>query len=115
MKFRIRVPLRPGQSRKEYLPGNIFDFSELASLRIRDRLAGGATRLNNVWAAALLGRHARPPVQKDAILASDILAMADCLPLDLHGLRDRTILRLGHVSAGMTRRDQRRRDRFRVT
>ena len=49
-------------------------------------------------------RHARPPVQKEAILAEDILAMVATLPYDLRGLRDRAILLLGY--AGGLRRSE---------
>ena len=58
-------------------------------------------------AAVLAGirrKHARPPVQKDAILAGDILAMVATLPYDLRGLRDRAILLLGY--AGGLRRSE---------
>ncbi|WP_239521136.1 tyrosine-type recombinase/integrase [Pseudooceanicola aestuarii] len=58
-------------------------------------------------AAVLAGirrRHARPPVQKAAILAEDILAMTAILPHDLRGLRDRAILLLGY--AGGLRRSE---------
>ncbi|WP_245841001.1 tyrosine-type recombinase/integrase [Puniceibacterium sediminis] len=42
-------------------------------------------------------RLARPPVQKEALLAEDIRAMFACLPFDLRGLRDRAILLIGYV------------------
>jgi len=42
-------------------------------------------------------KHARPPVQKEAILRDDILAMIATLPYDLRGLRDRAILLLGYA------------------
>ena len=45
-----------------------------------------------------------PPVQKEAILAEDILAMVATLPYDLRGLRDRAILLLGY--AGGVRRSE---------
>src|SRR6056297_3045086 len=48
--------------------------------------------------AGIRRRHARPPVQKEAILAQDILAMAGTLPFDLRGLRDRAILLLGYAA-----------------
>ena len=58
--------------------------------------------------AAVLARikrkHARPPLQKEAILAEDILAMVATLPFDLRGLRDRAILLLGY--AGGLRRSE---------
>ncbi|WP_191287274.1 tyrosine-type recombinase/integrase [Aliiroseovarius zhejiangensis] len=49
-------------------------------------------------------KHARPPVQKEAILADDILAMVATLGFDLRGLRDRSILLLGY--AGGLRRSE---------
>ena len=58
-------------------------------------------------AAVLAGikrKHARPPVQKEAILPEDILAMVATLPYDLRGLRDRAILLLGY--AGGLRRSE---------
>jgi integrase len=64
-------------------------------------------RKNRHIAAVLAGikrRHARPPVQKEAILAEDILAMVATLPFDLRGLRDRAILLLGY--AGGLRRSE---------
>ena len=64
-------------------------------------------RKNRHIATVLAGirrRHARPPVQKEAILAEDILAMVATLPFDLRGLRDRTMLLLGY--AGGLRRSE---------
>ncbi|WP_417210204.1 tyrosine-type recombinase/integrase [Antarctobacter sp.] len=64
-------------------------------------------RKNRHIATVLAGikrRHARPPVQKEAILAEDILAMVATLPHDLRGLRDRAILLLGY--AGGLRRSE---------
>jgi len=49
-------------------------------------------------------KHARPPVQKEAVLAEDIRAMVSSLPYDLRGLRDRSILLLGY--AGGLRRSE---------
>jgi integrase len=54
--------------------------------------------------AGIKRRHARPPVQKEAILTGDILAMVATLPFDLRGLRDRAILLLGY--AGGLRRSE---------
>lgn len=54
--------------------------------------------------AGIKRKHARPPVQKAAILAEDILAMVATLPHDLRGLRDRAILLLGY--AGGLRRSE---------
>ena len=49
--------------------------------------------------AGIKRRHARPPVQKDALLPEDILSMVATLPMDLRGLRDRAILLLGYAGA----------------
>ena len=49
--------------------------------------------------AGIRRRHARPPVQKEAVLAEDILAMIATLPHDLRGLRDRAILLVGYAGA----------------
>jgi len=54
--------------------------------------------------AGIKRKHARPPVQKEAILAEDIVAMIATLPFDLRGLRDRAILLLGY--AGGLRRSE---------
>ncbi len=64
-------------------------------------------RKNRHIATVLAGikrKHARPPVQKAAILAEDILAMVATLAYDLRGLRDRAILLLGY--AGGLRRSE---------
>ena len=64
-------------------------------------------RRNRHIATVLAGirrKHARPPVQKEAILRDDILAMVATLPFDLRGLRDRAILLLGF--AGGLRRSE---------
>ncbi len=64
-------------------------------------------RKNRHIATVLAGikrKHARPPMQKAAILAEDILAMVATLPFDLRGLRDRAILLLGY--AGGLRRSE---------
>jgi integrase len=54
--------------------------------------------------AGIKRKHARPPVQKEAILPKDILAMVATLGFDLRGLRDRAILLLGY--AGGLRRSE---------
>jgi integrase len=54
--------------------------------------------------AGIKRKHARPPVQKEAILAEDILAMVATLPYNLRGLRDRAILLVGY--AGGLRRSE---------
>lgn len=64
-------------------------------------------RKNRHIAAVLAGikrKHAKPPVQKEAILPEDILAMVAALGFDLRGLRDRAILLLGY--AGGLRRTE---------
>ncbi|WP_121068511.1 tyrosine-type recombinase/integrase [Chachezhania antarctica] len=64
-------------------------------------------RKNRHIATVLAGikrKHARPPVQKEAILAEDIFAMVATLPFDLRGLRDRAILLIGY--AGGLRRSE---------
>ena len=64
-------------------------------------------RSNRHIATVLAGikrKHARPPVQKEAILPEDIRAMVATLPFDLRGLRDRAILLLGY--AGGLRRSE---------
>jgi integrase len=64
-------------------------------------------RKNPHIATVLVGirrKHARPPAQKEAILADDIRAMIATLPHDLRGLRDRAILLLGY--AGGLRRSE---------
>ncbi|MGQ0565231.1 MAG: tyrosine-type recombinase/integrase [Gemmobacter sp.] len=54
--------------------------------------------------AGIRRRHARPPVQKEAILPQDIRDMIATLPHDLRGLRDRAILLIGF--AGGLRRSE---------
>jgi integrase len=54
--------------------------------------------------AGIRRRHARPPVQKEAIFADELLAMLGTLDMDLRGLRDRAILALGF--AGGLRRSE---------
>ena len=54
--------------------------------------------------AGIKRKRARPPVQKEAILPEDILAMVATLPYDLRGLRDRAILLVGY--AGGLRRSE---------
>jgi integrase len=66
-------------------------------LEIRDRHI--ATVL-----AGIRRRHARPPLQKAAIFADELLAMLATLEMDLRGLRDRAILAIGF--AGGLRRSE---------
>ncbi len=54
--------------------------------------------------AGIRRKHARPPVQKEAVLAEDIRAMVATLGFDLRGLRDRAILLIGY--AGGLRRSE---------
>ncbi len=54
--------------------------------------------------AGIRRKHGRPPAQKEALLAEDILAMLETLPHDLRGLRDRAILLVGF--AGGLRRSE---------
>ncbi|MBI1220189.1 MAG: tyrosine-type recombinase/integrase [Rhodobacteraceae bacterium] len=64
-------------------------------------------RKNRHIATVLAGirrKHARPPVQKEAILPEDIRAMIATLPHDLRGLRDRALLLIGF--AGGLRRSE---------
>ncbi|MBM3553377.1 MAG: integrase [Alphaproteobacteria bacterium] len=54
--------------------------------------------------AGIRRAHARPPVQKEAIFADELLAMLATLDMDLRGLRDRAILAIGF--AGGLRRSE---------
>jgi integrase len=54
--------------------------------------------------AGIRRKHARPPVQKEAILPEDLRDMLATLPNDLRGLRDRAILLIGF--AGGLRRSE---------
>ncbi|MCA0401849.1 MAG: tyrosine-type recombinase/integrase [Proteobacteria bacterium] len=54
--------------------------------------------------AGIRRQHARPPRQKEALLAEDILAMIATLPQNLRGYRDRAILLIGF--AGGLRRSE---------
>ena len=54
--------------------------------------------------AGIRRRHARPPLQKEALLPEDLRAMLATLPHDLRGLRDRAILLIGF--AGGLRRSE---------
>jgi len=54
--------------------------------------------------AGIRRRHGRPPVQKAAIFADELLAMLATLDMDLRGLRDRAILAIGF--AGGLRRSE---------
>ncbi len=54
--------------------------------------------------AGIRRAHARPPVQKEAIFADELLAMMATLEMDLRGIRDRAILAIGF--AGGLRRSE---------
>jgi integrase len=54
--------------------------------------------------AGIRRRHGRPPLQKAAIFADELLAMLAALDMDLRGLRDRAILAIGF--AGGLRRSE---------
>jgi integrase len=54
--------------------------------------------------AGIRRAHARPPVQKEAIFADDLLAMLATLENDLRGLRDKALLAIGF--AGGLRRSE---------
>lgn len=54
--------------------------------------------------AGIRRKHGRPPKQKEAVLAEDILEMISTLSFDLRGLRDRAILLIGY--AGGLRRSE---------
>ena len=54
--------------------------------------------------AGIRRKHARPPVQKEAILAEDILDMIATLSFGLRDQRDRAILLIGY--AGGLRRSE---------
>ena len=71
--------------------------SSAQPLEIRDRHI--ATVL-----AGIRRRHGRPPLQKAAIFADELLAMLATLDMDLRGLRDRAILAIGF--AGGLRRSE---------
>ena len=90
---------------------------ELSVATLERRLSGIAWRYRQIGqpldirdrhiATVLAGirrRHARPPLQKAAIFADELLAMLATLDMDLRGLRDRAILAIGF--AGGLRRSE---------
>jgi integrase len=80
------------------LSGIAWRYRQLGELlEIRDRHI--ATVL-----AGIRRRHGRPPAQKAAIFADELLAMLATLDMDLRGLRDRAILAIGF--AGGLRRSE---------
>jgi integrase len=91
--------------------------AELSVATLERRLSGIAWRYRQLGvpldirdrhiATVLAGirrRHARPPLQKAAIFADELLAMLAVLDMDLRGLRDRAILAIGF--AGGLRRSE---------
>jgi integrase len=91
--------------------------AELSVTTLERRLSGIAWRYRQLGvpldirdrhiATVLAGirrRHARPPAQKAAIFADELLAMLAVLEMDLRGLRDRAILAIGF--AGGLRRSE---------
>ena len=91
--------------------------AELSVATLERRLSGIAWRYRQLGepldirdrhiATVLAGirrRHARPPLQKAAIFADELLAMLATLEMDLRGLRDRAILAIGF--AGGLRRSE---------
>jgi integrase len=91
--------------------------AELSVATLERRLSGIAWRYRQLGvpldirdrhiATVLAGirrRHARPPLQKAAIFADELLAMLATLEMDLRGLRDRAILAVGF--AGGLRRSE---------
>jgi integrase len=80
------------------LSGIAWRYRQLSQpLNIRDRHI--ATVL-----AGIRRRHGRPPLQKAAVFADELLAMLATLDMDLRGLRDRAILAIGF--AGGLRRSE---------
>ena len=91
--------------------------AELSVATLERRLSGIAWRYRQMGepldvrdrhiATVLAGirrRHARPPLQKAAVFADELLAMLATLDMDLRGLRDRAILAIGF--AGGLRRSE---------
>ena len=91
--------------------------AELSVATLERRLSGIAWRYRQLGvpldirdrhiATVLAGirrRHGRPPLQKAAIFADELLAMLAVLEMDLRGLRDRAILAIGF--AGGLRRSE---------
>jgi integrase len=91
--------------------------AELAVATLERRLSGIAWRYRQLGqpleirdrhiATVLAGirrRHGRPPSQKAAVFADELLAMLATLDMDLRGLRDRAILAIGF--AGGLRRSE---------
>ena len=86
--------------------------AELSVATLERRLSGIAWRYRQMGkpldirdrhiATVLAGirrRHGRPPRQKAAIFADELLAMLATLEMDLRGIRDRAILAIGFAGA----------------
>ncbi len=71
--------------------------------QLGERLDTGDRHISTVL-AGIRRQHGRPPVQKEAIFADELLAMLATLHMDLRGLRDRAILAIGF--AGGLRRSE---------
>src|SRR6202044_3698849 len=80
----------------------------LSRLPWRHRLVGEPLEIRDRHIATVLAgirrRHGRPPAQKAAIFADELLAMLATLDMDLRGLRERAILAIGF--AGGLRRSE---------
>ena len=91
--------------------------AELSVATLERRLSGIAWRYRQMGApldirdrhiatvlAGIRRRHGRPPAQKAAVFADELLAMLATLEMDLRGIRDRAILAIGF--AGGLRRSE---------
>ena len=93
-----RVPALSVSSIERRLSGLAWGYTQRGErLDRKDRHIGSVL-------AGIRRKHARPPVQKEAILPEDLRDMLATLPHDLRGLRDRTILLMGF--AGGLRRSE---------
>jgi len=93
-----RIPALSVSSIERRLSGLAWGYAQRGeSLDRKDRHVAGVL-------AGIRRKHARPPVQKEAILPEDLRDMLATLPHDLRGLRDRAILLLGF--AGGLRRSE---------
>ncbi|MGE0236474.1 integrase [Methylocystis sp.] len=70
--------------------------------RQRGELLDTSDRHISTVLAGIRRAHARPPIQKEAIFADELLAMLATLDMDLRGIRDRAILAIG-FSGGLRR------------
>ena len=93
-----RVPALSVSSIERRLSGLAWGYTQRGErLDRKDRHIGSVL-------AGIRRKHARPPVQKEAILPEDLRDMLATLPHDLRGLRDRAILLMGF--AGGLRRSE---------